>query len=341
MRILALSALSALGSLLFAPTASAQTPAPNPGAKATLTFSFTLTEEIGGYLIKTLRTATTSDEYGNVRNPHGFDPINSLTAAQLVKYSEQNYYVIRYNPIKYRNYNGEPYPTEIATDYLLKLLSTKYSNKEFLLDLVTREVIPRTATQTPGQAIAGYALVIVEIPNDTPRPDMAIFVEKKNSPPIYVGSAPFSDTNTANDFITVDLFSVVEGYTTREVDKLAYDITELGVEQNFARSSNSVSEKFNGQVEARMLINRPDDSFITGFGNLKFSGTYSQARNYADSKGYAGTLQGYADKYDAETDAYENYALTAGTLSTSAFTFLPDISAYRAAIPPPPTPPEL
>ena len=132
------------------------------GAKASVTISLTLTEEVGGYFIKTPKPKSEEEEppalpYEDILNPRGFDPA-ALSKADQLKFTEANYYVTK-STTKYRAKDGETGegidPTEETTTNLKNLRVSKYGNAQFLADLVGRGVIPADEGVTVAKAIEG------------------------------------------------------------------------------------------------------------------------------------------------------------------------------------------
>ncbi len=273
----ALSAGFAAGSLFAA----------YPGAKSNVTLMVTATSEYGGFLVKD-SVIEAQTEHSPVRylyqlNPLGYEP--ALT-------NPANYYVEK-EAEKSKTYGSGDDAltliTERVVDAVVKLKTQKFTNLNFIQELIERDLVPISSA-------TGYKLVLVqaadraESDGDSP---ILFFIENGASIH-YVGRQAnyWEDDMSSRDALVLSFEDVyAESFTYRQKTTFKHASTSEGVEEDM-EGVTTVSETFKGT-----------DLVHVGL----FPGYYDEFDQYVSTEGVSFDFTGhlnYNGRYDAKNDQY-------------------------------------
>lgn len=318
-----------------------------PGTIANLTLNWTITESVGGFLVKDADLEkgfgkNPSISYGAdlVLNPLGFD----------AEQAKSNYYTTK-NTVRYRVFDKEMSefvdPTAETVDYSTKQMVTRYGNAQFLTDLVNAGVLPvASSTATLAQKIAGWSLVSVRVAMDEDYDSgddtSYIFAIKTGQTPVLVGKIGDwleTDESVASFRLRIYPGTNAETYTASGTENTKYTRTSDG-EGGFYFEPNeptyTYKETYSGSSSVSVQLSRPSDVSIYASGLAKYTGSYNAKSGMTLTGAISGSLSGtFYQGGGSEEDpvGYGKSGIISGTFGLSAERAVADVSQYAALMP--------
>lgn len=334
-----------LGGTLAAPL-FAQSSA-TPGTISNVTLNWTITETIGGFLIKDAdlekflgKNPSISYAEDMILNPLGFNP----------ETARSNYYLAK-NTVRYRIFDKDMEefvdPTSDDTTYSTKQLVTRYGNAQFLTDLVNAEVLPVPSTATTAaQKIAGWSLVAVRVASSEESEDeddtSYVFAIKTGQTPVLVGKIgdwTEEDENTESFRLLVYPGTEAETYNSSETETTRYTRTSDGEGGFFFEPGEptvAYKETYSGTSSVSVQLRRPTEVSIYGSGLARYSGAYNARLGMTLSGAVSATISGnfYQDAGAGEDPTGGGKSgIVSGTFALTAERAVTDVSQYAALIP--------
>ena len=331
--------LSALATFTLAGVSQAQ-PTARPGAKANVTLSISATSEYGSFLIKdSVIAAQESAEtppatrYFYQLNPLGHDPVGADPA---------NYYAEKVTE-KFRNFgsgeNVQRLVTEFVREEVVKLKTEKFTNAQFIQELIDRNLVPITSP-------VGFKLVLVEaadrMDDDHDLP-LLFFIENGNA--IHYVGRETNQANTERDALTIDFNELyAESYNYKQRIVYKHTTTAGGVQQDDV-GVTTYTETFSGTDTVRLQLfpgyyDEVFDEFVSTegvtfecYGHLNYNGRYD-AKNDLFLLNSA-KVTNAAGGFESES-MDEDYISGVASISINiaAGTAVADITPYLDALPP-------
>ncbi len=334
-----------LGGALAAPS-FAQSSA-TPGTISNVTLNFTITETIGGFLIKNAdlekgfgKNPSVSYDEDMILNPLGFNPESAGA----------NHYMVK-NTVRYRIFDKDMEefvdPTSDEVTYSTKQLVTRYGNAQFLTDLVNAEILPAPSTATTAaQKIAGWSLVAVRVASGEDSEDeddnSYVFAIKTGQTPVLVGKiGDWAESDENSDTLRLFVYpgADAETYNATETEATKYTRTSDGEGGFFFEPGEptfTYRETYSGTSAVSVQLRRPTEVSIYGSGLARYSGSYNAKLDMtligAINASIAGNFYQGAGSSEDSTGTGKA-GVVSGTFALTAERALADVSQYAALIP--------
>ena len=322
---------------------SAQTAPVYPGTKANFTLTVTATSEVGGFLVK--QNTLADHEANGVTFHEIMDPLGYAPDEEDPTHA--HHYVTKETQ-KTKTFgageSAQELTTEVVVDEVTKLVTQKFTNADFIEELINRELVN---IENPR----GYRLVVVQpgvsLEQYYDEPPLLFFIENGTS--IHYVGRQAGDDNYRGDALLIDFsYDGVEAYNYKSRRVFKHRVEDGAVIQD-AEGTRTVTDTFSGRNLVHVsLFNSYYDDELEDFvgpegvefhatGELRYSGRYdAKAGLYINTS--ATLTNAVGSFYDVWNDDEEEWeldpeGLSSITLSMAGTKKVDDITPYLNALP--------